>query len=138
MDGVTRAQRRQLERENNNRGGVLELVPIEQWPRGMLNDKSRTRVWRSGRYLVQEFAEADGVVRLSINRASISGNRWIDQISWEELQQIKNELGFFAHCAVEVYPPLLDEVNVANMRHLWILAEPPAFMWRSRRIGDPA
>lgn len=128
---TSRAQRRQLERENANRSQVLEPVPRETWPSSM-HDERRTRVWRSARYVVQEYAEADGTVRLSINRTTLSGNRWLDQISWEELQQIKNELGYFAHCALEIYPPLLDEVNVAACRHLWVVSEPPSFMWRRR------
>lgn len=32
--------------------------------------------------------------------------------------------------AVEVFPADADVVNVANMRHLWILPDAPAFAWR--------
>ena len=33
--------------------------------------------------------------------------------------------------ALTVEAVAADVVAVANMRHLWILAEPPAFTWRS-------
>lgn len=130
MDGITRAQRRQLERENQALGNALQPIPAKDWPPQRADGDRRTRVWRSRNYLVQEFLTEDGTVRLSINRTTLQGNRWLDQLSWEELQQIKNELGFFAHCAIELYPPLLDEVNCANIRHLFVLKEPPSFMWR--------
>jgi hypothetical protein len=32
--------------------------------------------------------------------------------------------------AVEIYPADGDVVAVANMRHLWLLPEAPAFAWR--------
>lgn len=32
----------------------------------------------------------------------------------------------------QIYPDDDNIVNVANMRHLWLLPEPPAFMWRER------
>lgn len=32
--------------------------------------------------------------------------------------------------AGEVFPAESDVVNVANMRHLWLLREPPPFGWR--------
>jgi hypothetical protein len=32
--------------------------------------------------------------------------------------------------AVEVYPPAGDVVNVANMRHLWVLRDRLPFAWR--------
>jgi hypothetical protein len=32
---------------------------------------------------------------------------------------------------VEVYPPDEAVVNVANIRHLWLLAEAPAYAWNN-------
>ena len=135
---IPRAQRRRSERESNTRSVALQPLPPESWPVGVNRGEQakRTRAWRSRDYIVQEFIEAGGVVRLSINRTKLNGNRWLDGIAWEEIQAIKNELGFFAQCAVELYPPVLDEINVGNMRHIWLLEQPPAFMWRARRIGE--
>lgn len=127
----TRAQRRQLERDNAKLPLALVEVPRSQWP-VVANASAPRRVWRSRQYLVQEFdAPAPAVVRLSVNRAALAGDRWEDGISWEELQRIKNECGYSAFDAVEVFPAAADVVNVANMRHLWVLADRLPFAWRS-------
>lgn len=68
-------------------------------------------------------------MRLSINKTSHNGDTWDDNITWDELQKIKNECGYGDACAVEIFPPDESVVNVANMRHLWLLPEPPSFMW---------
>lgn len=91
-----------------------------------------SKVFRSRHFLVQEFSEGS-VIRLSVNRASVkSEGGWADQITWEELQQVKRECGYGDRDAVEVYPADRDVVNVANMRHLWVLSEPLPFVWRKR------
>jgi hypothetical protein len=46
------------------------------------------------------------------------------------LQDIRNAVGFSERDAVEVFPAKNDTVNVANLRHLWIMPEPLAFAWR--------
>lgn len=128
---TTRNQRRQLEKENAGLPKVLQEVPRSQWP------AQRThilRVFRSRHFLVQEYpAPAPATVRLSVCRSTLGeGGRWVDGISWDELQQIKRECGYGDADAVEVYPSDADVVNVANMRHLWIMAEPLQFSWRKK------
>lgn len=131
---ASRQQRRQLERDNEKWPKHLEPVPRSMWPETMHQADNLLAVFRSRTFLVMKFAaEAPAVVRLSINRTTLSGDRWADNITWDELQAIKVELGYFSEDAVEVYPPVTDVVNVANMRHLWILAEPLPFAWRRRR-----
>lgn len=126
---ASRAQRRQVARENARQPAVLTEVPRHLWPDPLA---PQLRVLRSREYLVQEFeAAGPAVVRLSINRVELAGDRWVDGISWEELQRIKSECGYGQADAVEIYPPKDDEVNVANMRHLWVLRDPLSFAWRS-------
>jgi hypothetical protein len=129
---TTREQRRQLDRENAKLPTALQEVPRSQWPSQWPDTKApQLSVWRSRTFLVQVFsAPAPAIARLSINRTSLDGTRWAEGIEWEELQRLKGECGYGAHDAVEVYPPDRDVVNVANMRHLWVLAEPLAFAWR--------
>jgi hypothetical protein len=69
---------------------------------------------------------------MSVCRAEIDdrGN-FLDGISWEELQRLKNQCGFADKDAVEIFPRHYDAVNVANMRHLWIMDDPVSFAWRS-------
>lgn len=117
--------------ENAKWPAQLKEWPREEWPNhgapGVL------RVFRSRHFLVQEFAAvAPAIVRLSVNRAAITADGgWRQDITWEELQRLKREAGYGDFDAVEVFPPDTDVVNVANMRHLWILpADTLAFAWR--------
>lgn len=126
---TTRAQRRQLERNNAKQPVALCEVPREQWP--IACACSQLRVLRSRDFLVQEFAaNAPALVRLSVCRTSLDGERWQDGITWDDLQRIKRECGYGNADAIEVFPADADVVNVANMRHLWIMAEPVACAWR--------
>lgn len=114
--------------------GQLVLIPRAEWPDGVPYHPDRQSVFRDRDFLVQLFIDGERRVRLSINRTeSGTGKRgWADGISWDDLQRIKDQCGFAGHCAVELFPPADKVVNVANMRHLWILKEPPAFMWGAR------
>jgi hypothetical protein len=127
---TTREQRRQLARDNAKLPVTLQLVPRDQWEHIAT---TQTRIWRSRDYLVQEYAEPlPAIVRLSILRTQMSGDRWKDGISWDELQRLKNEVGYADHDAVEIYPAARDVVNVANIRHLWVMDQPLPFTWRRK------
>jgi hypothetical protein len=95
------------------------------------------RVWRSRDFLVQLFDEAGG--RLSICRARLAANgqRWADGITWDELMEVKAGVGFGDRWAVEVFPPDAAVVDVANMRHLWILDGVPPYGWNTRISSSP-
>jgi hypothetical protein len=123
--------RRQLAIANAKQPHVLARVPREQWPVGAtVFERQPIEVWRSNRFLVQVHAEA-GAVRMSVCRTELGADgRWQDKITWDDLQQIKREVGRADKWAVEIYPADADLVNVANMRHLWILPEAPSFGWR--------
>jgi hypothetical protein len=135
-----RPQQAQAHLADQNRlwPATLRAVPREAWPASMSNER-RLAVLRSRDFLVQCFAEKDGVYRLSINRTAIDlkSGRWRDGITWDELQRLKAEAGFGNHFAVEVFPASDDVVNVANVRHLFVLPEPPPFAWRSAAEVQP-
>ncbi len=42
-------------------------------------------------------------------------------ISWAELQRIKNELAGANRLAIEVFPPVEQLIDNANLFHLWVL-----------------
>lgn len=107
----------------------LQAVPPESWSPDMQTCDRLMNVWMSRKYLVQLFAEDGGVYRLSICRTEHDGARWLDGITWDELQDLKRQAGFGDSVAVELYPDDNNVVNVANMRHLWLLPEAPEFMW---------
>lgn len=124
---ATRAQRRQLERDNAKIPAFLHPLPKEQWPSGY--SSKLIKVWRSRGFLVQAFDEGNAI-RLSVNRTTLGDNgRWVENITWDELQELKRQCGFADWYAIEVYPRDKDVVNVANMRHLWVLQEPLNVGW---------
>lgn len=129
---TTREQRRQLERDNAKRPLQLEEIPRAEWPESMASRPGGpSRVWRSRGFLVQCFtAPAPALWRLSILRTSLKGDRWTDNITWDEIQRLKAEAGLGDAWAVEVFPPDREVVNVANIRHIWILESAPAYAWR--------
>jgi len=87
------------------------------------------RAWRNRRLLVQYY-EDKGHRRISVNRADVDvkARSWTDGITWDELQEAK-EKTVGDVWAVEIYPPADRLVNVANIRHLWLLDGPPPFAW---------
>lgn len=129
---ISRAERRDLERQNAKWPVLPQEIPRDRWPNTPTADV-RLAVFRSRDFLIQVFqAQAPAIARLSVNRTAIDERtkRWIENITWDELQWIKSVLGYHAHDAVEVYPPTTDVVSCANMRHLWVLAAPLPFAWR--------
>lgn len=124
-----RAAKRELAAGNKKWPEHLVQWKPEDWPTS--GPPGLLRVFRSRYFLVQEFkAPAPALVRLSVNRTAIAGTRWLEGVSWDELQEIKNPCGYEQHDAMEVFPCQTDVVNVANMRHLWVLIEPLSFVWR--------
>lgn len=130
----SREQLREMEIENR-RFPVDRLVeiPRDEWPAAGVTLK-HVRVCRSRDFLIQVFAEPNDVIRLSVQRCAFDRKtgRWKDGISWDDLQHLKKLAGYGDRAAVELYPPDSEMVNVANLRHLWILPEAPEFMWRRR------
>lgn len=109
-------------------------VPSVRWPKSWA-DNARIAVWQNNKYLVQVFKEPGDIFRLSVNRLVTGASGWKANIPWEDLQAIKNEIGFSEQDAVEVYPREEDEVNMANMRHLWIMPTKLRFAWRKHKLA---
>ena len=128
---MTRAQRRELERENASRPLYLEAIPRSEWPNNLASRVgSPIQVWRSRHFLVQQYAAPEpAMCRLSVGRTSLNGDRWVDGITWDDLQWIKAQCGYADSWAVEIYPPDEHVINVANIRHLWLIQHAPEFAW---------
>ncbi len=99
------------------------------------NGKSTVhRAWRNRYFLAQLYCEQTGYLRLTVQRCAINKNgSWVDGITWDELMTVKSEVGLHDRWAVEVYPPTDAIVNVANMRHLFLLPEAPPYAWGGDR-----
>lgn len=124
---ITRNQRRNLKKENLNQPIKLTEIGRDKWPSDRV--ANRTKIFRSKKYLVQEFDEQN-CIRISVNRAVMNSSvQWDENITWDELQEIKREIGYGDRYAVEVFPKDRDVVNVANMRHLWVQPQPLDIGW---------
>jgi hypothetical protein len=131
------AQLREMRRENLLQTRELSEIPFDRWPSIVVDGALRIGVFRNRTHLVQLFKEPGGMLRLSVNRTEWDERvkRFRDDISWDDLQRLKAEAGFGDRVAVEIYPPDALIVNVANMRHLWILpagSERLPFVWNGR------
>jgi hypothetical protein len=131
---TSREQRRQLARDNAKLPSALVEIPPHEWPE--ITPTGLVKVFRSRNFLVQvyEAEHLDGYRRLSICRSAIDteSGRWKENITWDELQQLKREAGYGDIDAVEVFPADRDVVNVANMRHLFLMESPLSFAWRKK------
>jgi hypothetical protein len=137
---MSRTERRTLARETRKQATAwparLAPIPSSEWPPHRQGPRP-IALWRSRAFLVQMYAAKplDGVEvrQLTVNRVTLGvTGHWDPNISWDELQACKRETGHGDWYAVEVYPRDRDLVHVANMRHLWLLAEPLGIGWFSR------
>lgn len=100
---------------------ILLEFPITIWPKVTFPP---VRAWRSKHYVAALYPGVPA--RLSINRTQVFRrgdgiDTFVDQISWDDIQKCKRECGLGDLEAVELYPADRDVVDVANMRHLWLL-----------------
>lgn len=129
-DSILSLQRKALAADNRRQSVHLFEVARSAWP-PVQHPPGLTRVWRSQGFLVQQYELANEPIRLSINRARLADNgRWVDGITWDEIQRLKRECGYGDRYACELYPDDRDLVDVANVRHIWLLDEAPSFAWR--------
>jgi len=139
FEHLSRSDRRTMAKiakeEAAKRPARLTEVPRSEWPPYPNPNRAPTHVWQSRKYLVQLFDEGKFAQRVDMRRMTVcrvtlaDDGRWEDGLSWDELQDIKHEIGFGDWYGLEVYPRDCDTVNVANMRHLWLLETPLEIGW---------
>lgn len=124
--------------EAKKRPAQLTEIPPSNWSASHRTAKHPPmRVWESRVFLVQLFHESPfmsvDMRRLTVSRITLqTDGHWHADIPWEALQKVKREVGFGDWYGLELYPRDCDVVNVANMRHLWLLAKPLAIGWFSQ------
>lgn len=133
MNNISRNVRRRLSAESCEFPKQMVYQPQNLWEH--LNEKMTIKVievWRSCDYLVQVFESEMPLidVRMTVNITDVKGAHWVDGIGWDELMRIKREIGRGDQYAIEVYPEDNNIVNVANMRHLWVMYEPLNIGWK--------
>lgn len=126
-----RANRRISHQNNKDRTSKLTPIPRDEWP---IMSPEPISCWVSKRYMVQVYQEPNyhqwSLYRMSICRTTQNGKgQWDDKITWDEIQAIKTELGFGTKFGIEIYPRDDEVVNVANMRHIWLLPIPLDIGW---------
>jgi hypothetical protein len=97
-----------------------------------------TEGWISCNFIAEVYRHTGtGEEMISINCVSKgSDGRWIGDITWDELMQVKREISRGEAFAIEIFPSDSDVIDTNNIRHLWVisdkaLAELP-FIWASK------
>lgn len=128
-----RRRRRFLHEERKGWPERMAKVDRLHWPH-FPSPNLPAEVWRSKRFLCQVFDDASGFRRLSVSRCEMAADGdWRDGVTWDELMEVKRQVGCGDHEAVEVYPSDRDVVNVANIRHLWLVPDGMPFTWKDSR-----
>ena len=119
-----------LNRENAKQSLFPVRVDADKWPEAWLNLPTRPfDLFRSRDFVVALYQDS-GCIRMTVNRTMINrAGEWLEGISWDELMDLKRHIGYGENYAVEVLPRDSDIVNVAAMRHIWILREPLNIGW---------
>ena len=131
---LRRATQADLRKRASEWSVQLTPIPESEWPPPKVDCERPVAVWRSREFFVQlvEAAPFQGieVLRMSVNRCTLGGDgHWKQNIPWDDLQRCKREIGFGDWYGIEIYPRERDLVQVANMRHLWLLAQPLGIGW---------
>jgi len=125
---IIRLKQRYIREQNRLYSEKLVEIPQSQWE---WHSFKPAEVWRSSRFLVQIFPPKNGAARMSVNRTLLADDgRWMDGITWDDLLRLKSECGHGDDWAVELFPPNDRVVNVANMRHLWLIPTEPDYAWK--------
>lgn len=132
MSKEIRQKQAYLRSVNKNYTASMVKIPHTDWPGHAHLKMGPVAVFRSSQFLAQVFDELDGARRISIQRTMIDEEgEWLQGISWDDLMRVKTQCGYPNVWAVEIYPSTDQIVNVANMRHIWLLPHPPDFAWKS-------
>ncbi len=115
---------------------TMKAVNRSMWPDDLgvfCSQAEPLAVWRSKYFTAVLYQEVEkSARRLSVCRTQLNdAGELADGITWDDLMRVKSECGFGAQDAIEIYPRDVDVVNVANLRHLWILPVLSDLAWRN-------
>lgn len=126
---------REMARENLKWPEEPQEIPRDKWPALRFDhdpDLVPLKVFRSRRFFIQVVLDR-GHTRISVNRTQLDENfEYVQGITWDELFEIKNAVGYADKDCIEIYPAKKDLVNVANMRHLFVLDDRHPCNWGTR------
>jgi len=90
--------------------------------------------WINDRYVVLEGA-AQTLAGIPLRHLQIIRRDWSHEQAWRDLQAIKTLLVGPDNEAVQLYPAERRVVDVANITHLWVLADPATRFWFGFETG---
>lgn len=126
---LNRAQRRALEKVKRQLIATYpdELTIVPENDPNMpytSHPQDLDSVWRNKKYTVMVWnVPAGKKITISRNEWDSHTCRYKDGITWDEIMEIKRGVGFGNQNAVEFYPPDNEVINIANVRHIWILPD---------------
>jgi hypothetical protein len=130
--------RRRYQQECRKHTDEFIKIPEEQTKEIAINGKRPEACFRNRHFLAMLTMDDCGGVpylRLTVNRTELTNDGGFkDGITWDELMAVKRGIGFADLWMTEVYPPDEDIVNVGNMRHLFLVHQPP-YAW-SKKLPD--
>lgn len=88
-------------------------------------------IWESRYFAVRVVKYSDKLEKLGIHRVTpdIKAGTWEGNISWDEIQELKNQCGRGDKLAIEIYPPDDRLINEGNFRHIWVIDETLPYLW---------
>lgn len=155
MSSKNRAQRRAAKRTQGQRKEAQQAIKRanqKAWPYRLVQIPDEVlpeelpvdfvRAFRSRHYIVHEYVVVKNKLhRLAVARVSYERleDRLVDTIPWDDLMRIKSDCGYMDACAVEVFPPIDRNINVGDMRHLWVYVDGavPYFVWKKEDFEEP-
>ena len=85
-------------------------------------------IYRSKKYTVILWKQGIDPTLLMGQKISISRNEWdsksrryVGDIVFDEIMEIKREMGLGEEKCIEFYPKDSELVDLANMRHIWVI-----------------
>lgn len=93
-------------------------LPYSSHPQDILE------IWRSKKYLVIVWKVPAGK-KLSISRQEWDSKerRYKDGITWDEIMEIKHDIGMGNKTGIEFFPADDEVINLGNVRHIWIVPD---------------
>lgn len=129
------ATRRKFQQECRKHGEDFIKIPMGQARELTCMGKAPEACFRNRSFFVMIFMDdRDGTpyLRMSVNRTELENDGgWKAAITWDELMAVKRGIGFADRWMTEVYPPDEEIVNVANMRQLFLVSQPP-YAWSQK------
>jgi hypothetical protein len=127
--------RREFQKECRKHGEDFIQIPIGEAKDLTCMGKAPEACFRNRSFFVMLFMDdSDGTpyLRMSVNRTELDNDGGFKGgMTWDELMAVKRGIGFADLWMTEVYPPDEDIVNVANIRHLFLVNQPP-YAWSKK------